>query len=930
MRRFGIAVLAACALTLVGTGTSSAVVSPQPYGTNDAGGFNAILPPGNNGFASLPDLISSIAGGPLPANSDNALAPYTDLIFDYPSLNKSNLNNYFHDGSFGVKPENIKRTYSPRSDVTIIRDEFGSPHVYGSTRSGTMFGAGYIGAEDRLFFMDALRHAGRGELASFAGGANAGMDIDVWNNSPYTEADLQAQYDYSPPGYEQEWNAVRADVASYVDGINKYITESKTNPALVPGEYIALNHPLGPDPWKATDVIATAGLVGGIFGKGGGREVDNALVLERAKAKFNGKTATRIFRDFRSANDPEAPVTAHGKKFKYQNGPKQNRGRVLPDPGTTEKHNVVAATSPGLQDLLPNLPIDLPELPLLGDLDGRSSGALDGLGAKMSGLDGMRTGASNALVVSAKESRGGRPTFVAGPQVSYFAPQILMESDLHGPGIDARGASFVGINMYVLLGRGTNYSFSATSAGQDIIDTFAVPLCEPDGSVPTKASMHYLFRGSCKPIEVLEKTNSWAPSLGDQSPPGSMTLRAERTALGLVNARALVKGKPVVFTKLRSTYMHEAESAIGFRDFNNPQKMQSPKAFQKSASKIGFTFNWLYANDKDTAYYNSGDNPRRSKRVAPDFPVAAKYEWQGFQPATNESKLTAPKNHPQTVNQRYNTSWNNRQAKGYRASDDTWSYGSAYRSITLDQRIKPQIKGKKKISLVGLVKAMEGAATVDLRGVTALPYALKIIGSKSGNPAVDAATADLRTWLRNGAHRRDADRNGTYEHSNAIRIMDAWWEPWMRGEFEPRLGTNLFDGVASMNTIDDSPSLNLGSAYNGGFYSYANKDLRTLLAKSKKRKKARKSALKKIKGKYSRVYCGKGSRKACRAMLISTLATATTVDPYPAAEATCTFGDKQACFDAIKYRALGGLKVPDQPWQNRPSYQQAVQVGGVK
>ncbi|MGB0121719.1 MAG: hypothetical protein WBP55_12285, partial [Solirubrobacterales bacterium] len=66
MRRFGIAVLAACALTLVGTGTSSAVVTPQPYGTSDAGGFNAILPPGNNGFASLPDLISSIAGGTLP------------------------------------------------------------------------------------------------------------------------------------------------------------------------------------------------------------------------------------------------------------------------------------------------------------------------------------------------------------------------------------------------------------------------------------------------------------------------------------------------------------------------------------------------------------------------------------------------------------------------------------------------------------------------------------------------------------------------------------------------------------------------------------------------------------------------------------------------------------------------------------------------
>jgi Penicillin amidase len=57
--------------------------------------------------------------------------------------------------------------------VTIVRDRgFGVPHIYGATRDGAMFGLGYAGAEDRLFFMDALRHAGRAQLSSFAGGAN--------------------------------------------------------------------------------------------------------------------------------------------------------------------------------------------------------------------------------------------------------------------------------------------------------------------------------------------------------------------------------------------------------------------------------------------------------------------------------------------------------------------------------------------------------------------------------------------------------------------------------------------------------------------------------------------------------------------------------------------------------------------------------------
>ena len=946
MRRIEIVVAAFCAISFLGnTGLAAAAPTPEPYQSGDGKGFNAILPPGTNGFASLADLITVQAGGPLPAHSDDQLAPYTDLIFDYPSLTNGNLNDYFHDGSFGVKPKNVNRTYSPRSDVTIQRDELGTPHVYGSTRPGTMFGAGYTGAEDRLFFMDALRHAGRGQLSSFAGGANLGMDIDVWNNSPYNESDLEKQFRYSPPGLKAEFDGVRSDVISYVAGINKYIAESRLNPAKIPGEYFALNHPTGAEDWKVADVIATAALVGGIFGKGGGRELDNALVLEEAKKKFNGKTATRIFRDFRSANDPEAPVTARSGKFSYQNGKKNTLGRVLPDAGTTTKTNVVAESSPGLQELLPDLPIDLPDLPLISEV---GDGALSGLGARMTGVNGQRSGASNALVVSGRESKGGHPTFVAGPQVSYFVPQILLEQDLHGPGIDARGASFVGVSMYVLLGRGTDYSWSATSAGQDIIDTFAVPLCEPDGSAPDKNSQHYLFRGKCQAMEILERKNSWVPSIGDQTPPGSVTLRAERTALGLVAGRATVKGKPVAFTKLRSTYMHEAESAVGFRDFNNPAKMRTPEDFQKAAHRIGFTFNWLFANNKHTAYFNSGDNPLRAKRVAPDFPVSAKMEWQGFDAADNESKVTLFKNHPRNIDQDYTTSWNNKQGRGYRASDDTWSYGSAYRSITLDQRIKPQIKGKKKISLVGLIKAMEGAATVDLRGVTALPHALKIMG-RTHNPQVNAALADLRAWVKGGAHRRDDDRNGAYEHTNAIRLMDAWWEPWMRGEFAVRLGRTLFDKVAGMNTIDDDPNHHLGSAYNGGFYSYANKDLRTLLENQKRikqRKKLKKINQKRskngkehlrvkiknpVRGKFSRIYCGKGKIGDCRQMLLDTLSAALPKDPYAGEPAgDCKLGNAQMCFDAIHYRSLGGLKVPPQPWQNRPTYQQAVQVGGVK
>ena len=53
---------------------------------------------------------------------------------------------------------------------------------------------------------------------------------------------------------------------------------------------------------------------------------------------------------------------------------------------------------------------------------------------------------SNALIVGASKSASGHPLAVFGPQVAYFAPEILMEQDVHapasaaGPAIDAEGA----------------------------------------------------------------------------------------------------------------------------------------------------------------------------------------------------------------------------------------------------------------------------------------------------------------------------------------------------------------------------------------------------------------------------------------------------------------------------------------------------------
>jgi acyl-homoserine lactone acylase PvdQ len=884
-----------------------AAPTPQPYGTNDFGGFRDILPPGTNGRATASEIAAFQASGQRPPHNNDQLRAYADLVRFAPNLTTAGIPFFFKDATFGVEAGGAERRYSPRDDVTILRDRrFGVPHVYGSTRAGAMFGLGYVAAEDRLFFIDILRHLGRAQLSSFVGGAQSNRELDreQWLLAPYTEAELQQQYNQLDDLYGAEGAKIQADALAYVAGVNKYIAEAKLDPAKMPGEYAAINRPVGPDPWKATDLIATASLVGGIFGKGGGRELTQVELIYGFWSRFGFVEGTRLWRDFRSDEDPEAPVTVHGgEQFPYQVAPARSaEGDVaLPDIGTLQRVNPVeSATGSGGGAAASRGPLPLAE--------------------QLAALR-LPQAQSNALLVSARESSSGHPVAVFGPQTGYFAPQILMEQDVHAPGIDARGASFPGVNLYVQLGHGRDYAWSATSAGQDIIDTFGVQLCEPGGGTPTTSSVHYIFRGACIPMSTARRTNSWTPNAADQTPPGSETLRADKTKLGIVIARAKIGGKPFAYTSLRSTYMHEIDSARGFVDFNDPAKMRNPRAFQLAAAKIGYTFNWFYADDQHIAYFNSGNNPVRADNVNTFFPLHARFEWKNFDPNRQISSYTPFEQHPQVIDQDFLTSWNNKQARAYRGSD-TNVFTSVYRSQPLDDRIRRGIAGARKMNLAGLINAMEDAATVDLRGDKVLPTALTILGGNHPDPEVRGAVNKLFAWAASGAHRRDLNGDGVYEHSDAIRIMDAWWPRWIRAQFEPTLGPELYQRLTAAIQIDNEPNnhgAHLGSAYQTGWYGYAEKDLRSVLGRP-------------VQGAYGRRFCGGGNLSACRAVLANSLKEALAVPTSSLyADETCSDAGQpgnQTCYDKIVFRPLGGITQPLIAWVNRPTYQQVVEVQG--
>jgi hypothetical protein len=405
-----------------------------------------------------------------------------------------------------------------------------------------------------------------------------------------------------------------------------------------------------------------------------------------------------------------------------------------------------------------------------------------------------------------------------------------------------------------------------------------------------------------------------------------------------VIARATVKGKPVVYTNLRSTYMHELDSATGFADFNDPADMRTPQDFFNSANQIGYTFNWFFANSQHIAYFNSGQNPVRAAHTDPLFPTWSTDAWKGLAgaaqmtPQSLTERDMAQNGHPHVVDQPYITSWNNKQASGFGDPATGEEFSSIYRSQLLDNNIQYYLKRDHgKMTLADLINAMGTAGTQDLRGVEVLPYALKIIGTPS-DPTLVQAVSELKAWVATGAHRINREGagggvSGNYDQSDAVRIMDAWWPLWVQAEFQPLLGPSLLDQVESDYPINDEPgagapvhgtpsTLHQGSAFDVGFYGIVQKDLRSVMRKPET-------------GRLNRIFCGNGSLARCRAALQSSLAAAVAETPaqvYPA-EGPCQAGD-QECHDAIQFRAIGAVSQPLIEWVNRPTFQQADEIQG--
>lgn len=748
-------------------------------------------------------------------NSTDQLPLYDGLTPLGGDVKAADLRRYFKPATLGLGGERAVSRETPRPGVTVVRDRFGVPHVTGRTRDDVVFGAGWVTAQDRQLLLELLRGPGRIAALDVPGVDAFSLALSGKRYVPSQAAEraLAAQIELLRR-YGVAGRRVIRDMDAYVAGINAW--------------YAKAGLPL--PRWTRNDVVSVVALLAAVFGAGGGDEVRRSMFLDALQRRLGAAEGRRVFDDLREQGDAETPVFTE-RSFPY-GGPAPGAGNAVVDDGSFQPWGGGPAAAP------------------------------------------LRRRMSNALIVAGKRSATGRPLFVAGPQLGQFYPQIVLELDLRGGGIDARGVGVPGFAFALVIGRGKDFVWSLTSAGGDVVDEYVETLCGDD--------TRYVFKGECRAMETF-----------DAGELDGRRLVFRRTVHGPVTGYATLAGRRVAIAEKRSTRGRELLSALFIGDLMT-NTVRSARDFLRSAAKFEVTFNAFYADDRDVAQFTTGRLPLRPAGVDSGLPTigTGEWEWRGFLPAAR---------HPQVVNPAagFLVNWNNAAARGFAAADDNWTYQSVQRVDLLARGLA----ARKRHTLASVVAAMNRAATQDLRAVEVLPALSAVLkkGATAPTQRAQEALALLEAWRAKGSSRLDRDGDGKVDDPGAA-ILDAAWPKLADAALQPVLGP-LVDRLAALVPRDDPPGPN-GNAYGAGWYGYLDKDLRTLLREP-------------VKAPFRTRFCGGGDLSACAAALWAALDAA-------AAELEASQGPdpgawrSQAAYDVF----APGILPQRMRFANRPTFQQ--------
>ena len=636
----------------------------------------------------------------------------------------------------------------PELLCTIVRDDYGVPHVFGDTKEAVAFGAGYAMAQDRLWQADVFRRLPSGRLAEF-GLATIEQDAEMrglW----YGQEELLAIYEDWEPG--EGYEHLKPMIEAYTEGINLYIYEAFLDPSLMPIEYVANGLIGNLEYFTVEDVVAVTVMMAWQFGGTGGNEGDFYEALLTLQYMHGAALGGAIWSDLFPLNDTGAPVT-------------------IPDA-------VYEGTSLGTFSF--DFPEDLDEL--LQQYE-ESRAARDELFESVC----MPTKfGSNAVPVSGNLSASGNTLELGGPQMGHTIPQIVMEIGLHGDGINAVGMAFPGAGPFILIGVSEYGAWTSTTGASDVMDIRVLGLnpAPTDPEIP-----EYWFDGAWVQMEVRTERIYGLKKLTYED----MTFY--RSHYGPIVA---VDGLQA-FTLHTPFYQNELAGEQGWQLF---QEAQNIEEFEAAVELIWPSHNFVWADrDGNIGYWHAGRFPVKPEGVGADcrLPLMGDgtQEWV---------RVTDPEEMPRVINpeQGWLANWNNKPIAGWPFAESDVHWGEGHRvQVLMSAMTGLAALGDLTTDHLNQVNQVGGYHHTNgmnfVGNVTAAALA-------SGNATLEAAGAYLGAWATASplpasyvdleSPKWPDDENPTYDHAG-LTIFDAWYD---------RIVPKVFDGILPSGLIAQAKS----------------------------------------------------------------------------------------------------------------------------
>ncbi len=604
-----------------------------------------------------------------------------------------------------------------RDNVTVIRDQWGIPHIYGSSQNDIAFAMGYVQAEDRLFFMDLVRRFASGRLSEIVG--KGALGVDVLSKVKLLEVSAEKMYRDIAQSNDATDQQFYQYVENYVQGINHYV---ETHPNDLPLEFRLLDYQF--EPWTGVDCMTIAFYM--MEAGFGYWDIERLAVLSAMMERFGQSEGKEEFESL--FGNP-----AKGKFLPFQIPTNPGYGNIPESEsvrrslkGNTGEEEIlsgdsVATAFAGLMRMIESVP-------------------LEDLRKKMAEFSG-----SNGWAVHGSRSTLGKPLLASDshegwslPNVYYEAHVIDRSSDYNFYGYYVPGGAGVpvyGHSRYVAYGM-TRCQFDQTDwyyyekAGDDhyILDGIRKPFEPPVESVIN-------IKGS-DPLTIKVRQTVHGPVFSDlgKHAPGAFANLPENMKDVVIAARWLVHESPKV--KDLGISLLEMSQARNLDEFR-----LAVKKFVAPASNIS------YADVEGRIYMHStGDYPVRDNSGLPDWHLGnGVLPYNGSKGEGEWKEIVAFDELPHATDpeQGYLVSSNQIVAgpEYFKKYQGQFRYNHGYRA----RRVIEMLKGNDKISIEDM-KAIQ-TDIISLKARDFLPHLLKLLSeSEDLTPKQQKAFGLLSSW----------------------------------------------------------------------------------------------------------------------------------------------------------------------------------------